>query len=373
MNKGLRDELLTLFSIGALGCLVFRRPRVAAGLGLAAASVVLLAKSERASFRGASVVITGGSRGLGLALAKELVKEDALVTLLARDTQELERARQILLFDNPAARVQIISCDITQEHDLSKALDEAIGLWGSIDMLINNAGSILVGPFDTLKREDFEAQMNLHLYAVIKASQWVIPHFRRRRRGRIVNICSLGGKVAVPHMIPYDTSKFALAGFSQGLTAELERDGIPVTTVYPTLMRTGSPIQAVFKGDHEKEYAWFAAGDNFPGISMPAQKAARKILEAAREGKTELVLSGIGKMRIRASVVFPELTAWTMAFMNRLLPRGRATSYHTGAESRAYYDKKMWTYFLRRRAEKAEQDLNQSPKDDAKFNLGLLH
>lgn len=373
MNRGLRNELLTLFGIGALGSFVFHRPRAGLGFGLAAASVALLAKDESVSFQASSAVITGGSRGLGLALAKELVRKGASVTLLARDAEELERARELILFETPGARVQTIPCDVTQDHDLSKALEEAMALWGSIDMLINNAGAILVGPFDTLTKEDFEAQMRLHLYAVIKASQWVVPHFRRRRRGRIVNICSLGGKVAVPHMLPYDASKFALAGFSQGLTAELQRDGIPVTTVYPTLLRTGSPIQAVFKGDHEKEFAWFASSDQCPGLSMSATKAARKILEAAREGKTEVILNTMGRWRVGASIFFPELMSWSMAMLNRLLPRGRASSYHTGAESQAAFNKKVWTYFFRRSAAKVEKELNQVPKEDAKFNLGLLH
>jgi len=373
MNKGLRNELLTLLSLGALGCLVFRRPRMAAGLGLTAAGVALLTKTKPVSFRGAAVVITGGSRGLGLALAKELVKEDASVTLLARDAEELERARQILTFETPGARVQIIPCDVTRDAELSMALEQSIALWGSVDMLINNAGAILVGPFDTLTREDFEAQMNLHLYPVLKATQWLVPHFRRRRKGRIVNICSLGGKVAVPHMLPYDSSKFALAGFSQGLTAELALDGIPVTTVYPTLLRTGSPIQAVFKGDHQKEYTWFAASDNFPGLSMSATKAARAILQGAREGKAEVILGSLGRVRVGLAIFFPETLAWTMALLNRLMPRGRATSYHTGAESQTYFNNKYWTYFFRRSAAKSERDLNQVPKDNAKFNLGLLH
>lgn len=373
MNKGLRNEILTLCGLGALGCLLLRRPRGAAGMGLAAAGVMLLAERDRVNFRRESVVITGGSRGLGLAIAKELVREDASVTLLARDFQELERAREILLAEKPGARVQILACDITQDFELTQALDEALGLWGSVDMLINNAGSIVVAPFDTLQREDFEAQMEVHLYAVLKAVQWMLPHFRRRRKGRFVNICSIGGKVAVPHMLSYDTSKFALAGFSQGLAAELEKDGIPVTTIYPALLRTGSPIQAVFKGDHEKEFAWFAAGDNFPGLSLAADVAARKILQAVRDGKREMVLTSAGQMRVGVAMMFPETMAWVMAMMNRLLPKGRSTTYKTGAESRAYFDHKMWTYFLRKRAAKVEKTFNQVPKTDAKFNMGLTH
>lgn len=372
MNKALRNELLTVFGLGALGALLFGKPRVAAGLGVAAVGSILLTDPPF-SFRGASVVITGGSRGLGLAMAKELASEGAMVTLLARDSKELDRARQLILADFPQARVHTVTCDVTQEGSLGAALEESVAVFGDIDVLINNAGAILVAPYETLTRQDFEAQMELHLYAVIHAVEWVLPHFLRRRKGRIVNICSLGGRVAVPHMLPYDTSKFALAGFSQGLAAELEKDNIPVTTVYPTLMRTGSPIQAVFKGDHEKEYAWFASGDNFPGLSMSAHRAARKILQACRDGQRELIPTAIGKARLSLSVFFPEVALATMALMNRLMPRGNARSYHTGAESRRYLDGKLWGSFLKKRATEVERELNQVPKEDAKANMGLLH
>jgi NAD(P)-dependent dehydrogenase (short-subunit alcohol dehydrogenase family) len=373
MNKGLRNELITLFGLSALACLAMKRPRTAASLGLAATSVALLSQSEEFSFRNKNVVITGGSRGLGLALAKELVGDGARVVLLARDAKELERARQMLIFAKPRAQIMTIPCDVTQKEQLALAFGEVLGQWGTIDVLINNAGAILVGPFDSLKKEDFQAQLDLHLFAVLQSVQLVLPHFRKHRRGRIVNICSMGGKVAVPHMLPYDTSKFALAGLSQGLAAELREEGITVTTVYPTLMNTGSPIQAVFKGDYEREFAWFMAGDSLPGISMPAKTAAQKILQAVRDGKAEFSPSALGQVRMGVAVLFPELMAWTMAFMSGLLPKGKNREYHTGAESRGYYDKKLWSYFLRRGSKKVEQTYNQEAKQDAKFNLGLLH
>lgn len=374
MNKGLRDEVITLLGMSALGALLFRKPRKAAQLGLAAGALAMIGRSQRKdSFAAKNVIITGGSRGLGLALARQLVREGARVSLIARDAEELERARQILTFEFPKAQVLVHACDITKEEQMAAAFSATYTRWGSIDMLINNAGSILVGPFDALQRQDFEAQMELHLYAVITAVKAVLPHFRARRAGRIVNISSMGGKVAVPHMLPYDTSKFALAGFSQGLTAELSRENISVTTVYPTLMRTGSPIQAVFKGDHEKEFAWFASGDYFPGVSMSAAVAAKKILEAARERRAELVPTGLGQLRLGVGVVFPELMAFTMAFMNRLLPRGRSLRYQTGASSRGKFDQAKWNKFLRDKATMVEKQMNQEPKTDAKFNLGLLH
>jgi len=372
MKKALRNELLTICGLGALGALLLQKPRLATGFGAAAVGVTLITDPEF-SFRGAGVVITGGSRGLGLALAKELVREGALVTLLARDGKELDRARQLLIAEYPRARVHTVICDVTQVEQLDTALEEAMMVFGEIDVLINNAGAILVAPYETLTREDFEAQMELHLYAAMSSIEWILPHFLRRKKGRIINICSLGGKVAVPHMLPYDTSKFALAGFSQGLAAELEKENIVVTTVYPTLMRTGSPIQAVFKGDNEKEYAWFAGADNFPGLTMSATTAARKIIAACRDGKRELVPSGLGKVRIGMSAVFPEVAIATMSLLNRLMPKGNARGYHTGAESRDLLDKTLLGKMLKKGTERVERDLNQQPKEDAKDNMGLLH
>lgn len=372
MNKALRNELLTICGLGALGAFILNKPRAMAGFGLAAATSVLVTDPPF-SFRGASVVITGGSRGLGLALAKELVREGALVTLLARDVKELDRARALLVAEYNLARVHTIVCDVTDTEQVEKALEEAMRIFGDIDVLINNAGAIVVAPYETLTREDFEAQMKLHLYSAMTTIEWILPHFMRNKRGRIVNICSMGGKVAVPHMLPYDTSKFALAGFSQGLGAELERHNICVTTVYPTLMHTGSPIQAVFKGDYEKEYEWFAVGDNFPGLSQPATTAARKILRACRDGQRELIPTALGKARMGLGVIFPELSIAMMSVMNRLMPRGLSPAYHTGAESRRRLDNSILGRLLRRRTARAERDLNQQPKESAKENMGLLH
>lgn len=372
MNKALRNELLTICGLGALGAFILNKPRVMTGFGALAATAAILTDPPF-SFRGAGVVITGGSRGLGLALAKELVREGALVTLLARDSKELDRARALLIAEYPRARVHTVVCDVTEPTQVNYALEEATKVFGAIEVLINNAGAIVVAPYETLTREDFEAQMDLHLYSAMTTVEWVLPHFLRRKRGRIVNICSVGGKLAVPHMLPYDTSKFALAGFSQGLSAELERHGICVTTVYPTLMQTGSPMQAVFKGDNEKEYAWFAAGDNFPGLSQSAAVAARKILSACREGQRELIPTTLGKVRVGWGVIFPELSIAMMSLMNRLMPTGNARAYHTGAESRQLLDHSILGRLLRKRTVRTEQELNQQPKESAKHNMGLLH
>jgi short-subunit dehydrogenase len=338
-------------------------------LGLSAAALTLSSIEKPYSFKGRVALITGGSRGLGLALAKRLVREGAMVSILARDAKELLRAKNILTTYAPEDRVMIYECDITDENQLSAAFEKTISRFGDIDVLINNAGSILVGPFESMLMEDFEAQMKLHLYANISATQKILPVFRRKRDGRIINICSMGGKVAVPHMLPYDSSKFALAGFSQGIAAELAKENIAVTTVYPTLMRTGSPIQAVFKGDAKKEFAWFANADVFPGFSMAAEEAADKIIEASRERKSEFYPSLIGKFRMTVGHFFPELMIFMMGVMNRLMPNGKSYLYRTGAQCLA--DDSYLTSGLRQSASRAEGELNQEQKSNPEFNIGL--
>jgi short-subunit dehydrogenase len=318
-------------------------------------------KKAAESFQGQSAIITGGSRGLGLALARELVKEGANVTLLARDEKDLKKAEKDLL-ELQGGAVHTIVCDITHPDRLKSALHEAATHFGKIDLLINNAGSITVGPWETMSQKDFESQMKLHVFAVINATRFALPYLRKEGSGkRIVNICSMGGRVAVPHMLPYDTSKFALSGFSQGVAAELATEGISVTTIYPTLMRTGSPIQAKFKGDQEKEFAWFQTADIFPGVSMSAEAAAKKILKAARERRWELMPSFPAKVRMVAAALFPETMGTLMVQLNRRMPKGDSTVEKTGEESRAAFDESSLTKPFVGRAHAIEEDMNQVP------------
>src|SRR4029434_5355216 len=108
---------------------------------------------------------------------------------------------------------------------------------------------------------------------------------KRQGHGRIVNIASIGAKIAFPHLLPYTASKFALAGLSEGLRTELAQDGIYVTTVSPGLMRTGSHVNALFKGQQRKEFALFSAANAW--ISTSSTRAARQIVEACRYGSSE--------------------------------------------------------------------------------------
>jgi short-subunit dehydrogenase len=197
---------------------------------------------------------------------------------------------------------------------------EVQGRLGPVQVLINNAGSIQVGPVDVMTLEDYEHALRIHFWAPLYTTLAVLPEMRRRREGRIVNITSIGGKIAVPHLLPYGASKFALVGLSEGLRAELLQDGVYVTTVCPGLMRTGSPPNADFKGKHRAEYAWFSISDSLPLLSMSAERAARQIVTACKHGSAEVWLGLPTKLAVAFHGLFPGLTADILGWVNRLLP-----------------------------------------------------
>jgi NAD(P)-dependent dehydrogenase (short-subunit alcohol dehydrogenase family) len=277
---------------------------------------------------GKVVLITGGSRGLGLVMARQLVAAGARVAICARDPDELRRAEADL-----GGEVTTVTCDITEPDQLDRLVGEVHAALGPIDALINNAGIIQVGPMKLMTIEDYERAMATHFWAPLRLTLAVLPRMLERGEGRIVNISSIGGKIAVPHMLPYTASKFALVGLSEGMRAELAKDNIKVTTVVPGLMRTGSPVNATFKGRNEAEYAWFAAGDS---SHLTAMQAERQIITAMRRGRPEITLSVQAKLATRLFGLAPALAQRALSLIDRLLPKpgGIGEAAALGSESR---------------------------------------
>ncbi len=289
-----------------------------------------LLRTASYSVRGKVTLITGGSRGLGLVLARHICAEGGSVVIIARDADELARAKADL--NRRGGTVLPIQCDLLDPAQIEAAVRQVIDRFGKIDILINSAGIIEVGPLEHMTREDFERTMRLHFWAPYELVSKAVPEMRIRGGGRIVNISSIGGKVAVPHLAPYSVSKFALTGFSDAIRAELARDNILVTTVAPGMMRTGSHVNARFKGEHDMEFAWFATAAGAPLISINADRAARKILAACRRGQPSLTLTFAARGAIFGNALFPNLTGYMMKVINRFLP-GRGGK--SGDESRA--------------------------------------
>ncbi len=296
-----------------------RRVFVFVGIG-AAAMLRLLQKrrEELVDLRGQTALVTGSSRGLGFLLARELAREGCRVVLCARNEAELARAQRDL--EQEGARVLAVRCDVSDQAEVTELIATATAHFGPIDILVNNAGIIQVGPLQNIPLADFEQAMGTMLWGTIYPTLGVLPAMRARRRGRIVNITSIGGKASVPHLLPYGTAKFAAVGFSEGLRAELAGSGVSVTTIVPGLMRTGSYLRALFRGRRQDEFTWFSLGSALPLISMDAERAAQQIVAAMKRGEAERILSLPAQVLARFHGLFPGMTTQILGVVASLLP-----------------------------------------------------
>lgn len=303
------------------------------GAGVFLAARAALRRSRWFDLRDKVVLITGGSRGFGLLMAREFGACGAKVAICARDGDELAAAREDLR--SCGIDAYAIPCNLVVKEQVEQMVRDVTARFGRIDVLVNNAGTIQVGPMQVMTEEDYREAMDLHFWAPLHATVAVLPQMRGRGEGRIVNISSIGGIVPAPHLLPYTASKFALTGFSQGLRAELAKDNIFVTTVCPGLIRTGSPRNAWFKGQHRAEYAWFAISDSLPLTSMNAARGARRVVLACQRGEANLVLSIQAKLAATFHGLFPGLSTDFAALVNRALPRpgGIGTGRAMGKDS----------------------------------------
>ena len=288
-------------------------PLITAGV---LAGAILTARRAQDDLHGEVAVVTGASRGLGLLLARELAGQGCPLVICARDAAELERAADELRA--AGAEVTTVACDVTDEATPQLLIDTAVQRYGRLDILVSNAGVIQVGPVQAAQIGHYEMAMNTMALAPARLALTALPVMRRQGHGRIVTIGSIGGKISVPHLLPYSTAKFAAIGFSEGLRAELGRGPVTVTTVVPGLMRTGSHLQARFTGQPSKEFTWFSLGASLPLVSMDAERAARQIIAAVRQRRAEIILTPAGQLVSRAAGIVPGLTSEILHLVQRL-------------------------------------------------------
>jgi len=346
-------RLKTAVGIGA-GVTAGMATLAGVGVGLAGWKLYQRVRSGE-SLAGKVVLITGSSRGLGLALAEEFAAQGARLVICARDQRELEAARARLAA--MTTEVLAVTCDVGVQDEVQSLINAATARFGHIDVLVNNAGVIQVGPLQAQTLVDFQEAMDVMFWGTVYPTLAVLPQMKQRGSGHIANITSIGGKVSVPHLLPYSCAKFAAVGFSEGLRAELGRHGIKVTTVVPGLMRTGSHLNAYFKGKNEDEFTWFSLGATLPVSAMSARRASRRIVAAIRRGQAELILTPQAKALALIHGLAPGATADLLGLVNRVLPRaeGEGRERHLGRESETRVTRSMLTALGR----KAARELNQ--------------
>lgn len=275
------------------------------------------------------VIITGASTGLGLALARTLAREGSILAICARSEEDLELTK--LEFISHGYKIYTSVCDVSIPKEVEAFIESVLARFGKVDILVNNAGVINVGAAESFDLVDYHTAMDIMYWGIVHTTQAILPYFKARNQGQIVNITSIGGVVAIPQLNPYVAAKFAATGYSLGLAAELRKDKITVTTVVPGLMRTGSFINALFQKGNKKEFKLFAAMSTAPLITISADKAVRDIVSAIRHKKIFTVLGLPARVIRELQHFFPEAMVKIFGFLNRFVPaREGSTSFEPG-------------------------------------------
>ncbi len=334
----------------------------AAALSLLGAGAYLLTRRALrgvADLRGQVVLIAGGSRGLGLLLARHFAAAGCKIAICARGEEELQRAHDELKKGNVEIFTQV--CDVTIPDEVEKLVRAVVAHHGQIDILVNNAAILQVGPMASMTRDDFETTMDVAFWGTYNATQAVLPAMRKRRSGRIVNIVSIAGEISMPHLMPYNCAKSAVLGFSRSLRIETARDGIQVTSVLPGLMRTGSILGVSAKGNAQAEWAIFGVMGSLPGLTLRAEDAARRIVSAVRLGETEIVVGAPYGLLARVQGLFPGVVSDSLSLANRFMPGvpdENGGESKTGRQVREEIDSPLLDALLKPNLE-AAQRLNQ--------------
>jgi 3-dehydrosphinganine reductase len=263
------------------------------------------------SFENKTAVITGGSSGIGLALARQLTAQGAHVWLMARDAARLEAAASEIKSITPSSPpVRTLSIDVADFNQVEQAAARIIKEAGAPDFLINSAGVVHPGRFMDLDLEKFRWMMEINYFGTLHTIKAFLPGMLGRGTGHLVNISSGAGFVGIYGYSAYSSSKYALRGLSDVLRAELKPEGIRVSIVFPP--DTDTP-QLAYENQFKPVETRAIAGT---AKSMPADKVARSIIQGIARGNY-LILPGDTGLLFRAQNILGGLIYPLMDFMIR--------------------------------------------------------
>ncbi len=289
---------------------------LAIGIGAVMTWRAILRTKRAYDVSGKTVLIVGGSRGLGLILARQLAEQGANLSICARGERELAKAKIDL--EGRGARVLTTVCDVTDKAQIENVIAKTAEHFGGIDVLFYVAGVFIAGPLEAMTDHDFEYSMQVNFWGAYYSTMAALPHLKKNG-GRVIHMSSVGGRIATPHLLAYNASKFALSGLSQGLRVELEKEGVLVTTVYPWIMRVGSLRNATFKGRHRTEYAIGSIMNANRLLSDDPERAAAAMIAAMKRGDSQATL-WFTNATILLDTLLPELSKDAMCIANRLMP-----------------------------------------------------
>lgn len=278
--------------------------------------------------------VFGASRGLGLLLARELLRRDHVVVILARDQDTLSDAVDWLRDAHPEGgdRIRALVCDVADRHQVGESVGRIEREIGPLHTVLAVAGVIDVVPTEAASIDEFLEAVSVMTLGPVHVALTALPHLRRRRTGHIGIITSIGGEVSPPHLLPYATAKFGAVGFADGLVSALQGTGVTATTVVPGLMRTGAHVAARMGGQPEKEYAWFAPAASLPLVSIDAERAARRIVDGVLAGRARVTLTPLAWLAVRARGLAPGTTARVVGLVDSVLPGPGDRRKTTGRE-----------------------------------------
>ena len=239
----------------------------------------------RNTFRGRTVIITGASSGIGKALALQLADEGAWLALAARNAQRLDSLAEEC--QQRGGKALAIPTDVADESQCRALVQRTQEMYGRIDTLVNNAGIDVVGKLEDLPDLSlFKQVIAVNFYGTVYCTYYALPYLKETR-GRIVNISSLGGMLAIPFNTSYVASKFAVIGFSDSLRMEVEQAGVSVTAICPFLVVTEFHERYLDKDGQPKGPSGRAI---YTEHTMSADQCAQIVLRAARRRKRQVVI-----------------------------------------------------------------------------------
>ena len=257
-----------------------------------------------------TVLITGASQGIGKATALLFAKKGYNLVLAARQPERLERLAEILQQAGHSALA--VPTDVTDFEQVNHLIETALNEYQTIDVLINNAGIYISGPVAQFSLEDWHHTIDTNLWGYIHTIHALLPHLLEKKRGTIVNVNSIGGKVATPYLVPYVTSKYAVTGLTEALQAELEPKGIQVCGIYPNLIKSNFLERAIFRGNDEQDVQQRRQQVEqilqVPVVEKP-EDVAQAIWKAVKHQKNQ-VLVGSANLSVTTDRLFPGLVQW---------------------------------------------------------------